>query len=352
MKLSKIRLSSKEQLSLFNDLSTMLTAGIPLLETVEALEPDAKGNLKKILIELHRSLINGETLSRSMSQFPLAFEPVVINLMRAAEAGGTLEQTLQDIVHTIKKEVAFSKSIKTAMVYPAFVMVIFSGILIMLLTFVIPRISVVFSSMHVKIPWVTRQLMTASTYFMEHWLLIFGAIIAGTILLSVIASKNKRFIVRLILSLPGLRRLGLNIDLARLTRSLALLLKAGVPLDETLILTKRTVNKKQIIAVIEQMQRSMNAGKPLATGLRNTKGVIPIMMARSMETAEISGTLEQTLQSLAEHFDMQVSDALKAIGTLIEPLLIVIVGGMVGMLMLFVIAPVYNMVSQFKVKGM
>jgi len=352
MNLSKIRLSSREQLSLFNDLSTMLTAGIPLLETVESLEPDAKGNLKKILGELKRSLIDGHTLSHSMAQFPKAFEPVVINLMRAAEAGGTLEETLHDIVHTIKKEVAFSKSLKTAMIYPAFVMVIFGGILLMLLTFVIPRISDVFVTMHVKVPWVTQQLMHASVFFMEHWLAVVGGLVGFSIVLGIIVSKNKRLIARMILSLPGLRRLGLNIDLARLTRSLSLLLKAGVPLDETLILAKRTVNKKQVIAVIEQMQRSLNAGKPLATGLRTTKGVIPVMMARSMETAETSGTLEQTLQSLAEHFDTQVSDSLKALGTLIEPLLIVLVGGMVGLLMLFVIAPIYNMMSQFKVKGM
>ncbi len=229
---------------------------------------------------------------------------------------------------------------------------IFSLIVVLLLTFVIPRITQVFTALHVKIPWVTRQLMHASVFFLDHWLFVLLGVAAMAIIIGMSFSRYKRAISRGILALPGLRRLGLNIDLARLTRSLALMLKAGVPLDETLALARRTVQKKQVIAVIDQMQRSMTAGKPLATGLRDTKGVIPVMMARSMETAEISGTLEQTLQSLAEHFDTQVTDSLKTIGTLLEPLLIVIVGAMVGLLMISVISPIYNMTSQFKIKGM
>lgn len=347
----KLRLSSREQLALFTDLSTMLTAGIPLLESIESLEPDARGNLKKVLGQLRRSLTNGESMASAMARFPRAFDSVVINLMRAAEAGGTLEATIKDIVETIKKEVAFNKSLKTAMIYPAFVMGLFTAIVILLLTFVIPRLAQAFASLHTKVPWATTQLIHASAYFVDHWLLIGAAFIVLVILVCLFVSKNKRLIARAILNLPGLRRLGLNMDLARVTRSLALMLKAGVPLDEALALVKKTVQKKQIWLIIGQMQRSMNAGKPLASGLRNTGGVIPVMMVRSMETAEITGTLEQTMESLAEHFDTQVSDSLKAVSALIEPLMIVVVGGLVGLLMITVIAPIYNATSHFKIKG-
>ncbi len=350
MKQSRIRLRGKEKLMLFSDLSTMLTAGIPVLETIESLEADSKGNLKKVLVDLRRALTNGESLSRAMSRFPNAFDAVIINLMRAAESGGTLEETLQDIVKTTKKEMAFGSSLKMAMIYPLFVMVLFSAIVLLMLTFVIPRISKVFITLRVKLPLATKELILASNYFMHHWLLVVGIIIGFIILVSVLISTYKRAFVRAILSLPGLKRLGLNIDLARLTRSLALLVKAGVPIDETLTLSKRTVQKKQVIQAVEEMQQSIEAGKPLATSLRKANGVIPAMMARSIETAETSGTLEQTLQNLAEHFELQVEESIKAVSSLIEPIMIVAVGLMVGALMITVIAPIYGMISQIQPK--
>ncbi|HEV7454477.1 MAG TPA: type II secretion system F family protein [Candidatus Saccharimonadales bacterium] len=347
---TRIRLRSKEKLMLFSDLSTMLTAGIPILETIESLEHDTKGNLKEVLAELKRALNNGEPLSHAMARFPRAFDAVIINLMRAAESGGTLEETLQDIVKTTKKEIAFSSGLKTALIYPLFVMVLFTGIILLMLTFVIPRISKVFTNLHVHVPWATRQLIHASAFFIAHWMVVVPGIIGFVILLSMVISANRRTVIRMIFSLPGLKRLGLNIDLARLTRSLGQLLKAGVPIEETLTLSKRTVQKKQVIAVIEQMQRSIEAGKPLGTGLRKTNGVIPAMMSRSIETAEVSGTLEQTLHNLAEHFDTQVEDSVKAVSSILEPAMIVVVGVMVGGLMITVIAPIYNLTSQIQVK--
>ncbi|HSX33385.1 MAG TPA: type II secretion system F family protein [Candidatus Saccharimonadales bacterium] len=348
---AKLRLKSKEQLALFTDLATMLGAGIPLLEALELLEPDAKGTLKKILQELKRALENGDTMASAMARFPEAFEPVTINLMRAAEAGGTLEETLGDIVRTIQKQVSFSSDLRTAMIYPAFVMTIFTGILIMLLTFVIPRINTVFTTLHVKKPLATQILTRASTDFLHHWPIIVLTIVAAVALLVFMIRTYKRAIGRFILSLPGLKRLGITIDLARLTRSLTLLLKAGVPIEETLTLARRTVQKKEIAAVVSEMQHSIAAGKPLATGLRKYKGVIPPLMARSLETAEASGTLEQTLQRLAEHFDEQASTTLKSLSSLVEPLLIVGVGVIVGGLMITVIAPVYTMMSKIQTSG-
>jgi type II secretory pathway component PulF len=350
MKPTKIRLRSKDQLILFTDLATMLSAGIPLLEAVESLEPDAKGNLKKVLAELHHSLLNGETLSHAMEHFPKSFDPITINLMKAAEAGGTLEETLHDIVRTIKKEVEFTGSMKIAMIYPAFVMLIFSGILIMMLTFVVPRVSQVFHALRTPVPWTTRTLIHASDFFMHHWPFIISGIILFVVLVAVFVSSHKRAVAQLLLSLPGLRKLGTSIDLARLTRTLSLLLHAGVPLDETLLLARHSVRKKNSIAVIRIMQRNMNAGRPLASGLRNIKGGIPAVFARSLETAERTGTLEKTLQNLSKHFDAQVGESLKAISSLIEPLMIVIVGGLVGGLIITVMAPIYSVTSHLQVK--
>jgi len=286
-----------------------------------------------------------------MERLQHSFDPITINLIRAAETGGTLEATLKDIVTTTRKEIAFSDNIRTTMIYPAFVMVVFSGIVVLMLTFVIPRVAKVFNTMRVHMPPVTRAMIAASNFFVHNWLFITIGLVVFIIAFSVFVTVNKRAIVRSILRLPGLKTLGRNIDLTRLTRSFGLLLHAGVPLDEALILTKRVIQNKQILKVLDQMSTNLEAGKPLSEGLRNAKGVIPPMMSRSIETAEVSGTLEQTMQNLAEYFDEQVSASLKIISSLMEPILLVIVGLMVGALMITIIAPIYNLISQVNPKS-
>lgn len=341
-----IRLRGKERLSFFSDLSTMLTAGIPILEAVVSLEDDATGNMKKVLGILHSNLNNGEPLSKGMSRLPNAFDQISINLIRAAEAGGTLEETLHDIVLTTKKELAFSDQLRNTMVYPLFVMGVFLAIVVLMLTFVIPRVAKVFSTMHVHMPFVTRAMISLSNTFMHHWPIISVGFIAFAILAAGVIKANSRVIARGLLSLPGLKVLGTNIDLTRFTRSFGLLMHAGVPVIEALTLSQKVVRKKKIIALIEHMKENVENGKPLSTGLRSAKGIVPPIMSRSIETAEESGTLEQTMQNLTEYFDDQVSGSVKVISSLVEPILLVLVGLMVGTLMITIIAPIYNLISQ------
>jgi type IV pilus assembly protein PilC len=343
---TKIRLTTKERLGIFTDLSTMLTAGIPILEATESLLFDARGNQKKVLIKLRAGLYNGEPLSKALIQMPKAFDAVSINLIRAAEAGGTLETTLHDIVVATKKEMAFSDQLRSTMIYPIFVMIVFVGIVILMLSFVIPRVSEVFSSLNVNMPWITKEMIKASNIFTKHWLLVIALLIVIVILLSMIVRAQKRLILRFVLSLPMLSHLGTNIDLTRFTRSFGLLMRAGVPILEALELSERVVQKKAIIAVIRQMKIDIAAGKPLANSMRKTKTIIPPIMSRSIKTAETSGTLNQTLQNLTEYFDEQVTESLKVLSSLIEPVLIIVVGVMVGALMIAIIAPIYSMISQ------
>jgi type II secretory pathway component PulF len=346
-----VRLKGRERLSLFSDLSTMLTAGIPILEAVVSLEEDASGNMKKVLAILHATLNNGEPLSKAMERLPKCFDPISINLIRAAEAGGTLEETLHDIVQTTKKELAFSEQLRNTMIYPLFVMGVFMAIVVLMLTFVIPRVAKVFTAMHVHMPLVTKVMIATSNTFVHHWLIITIGFFALLIFVAGFIAANSRAIARVLLSLPGLKVLGTNIDLTRFTRSFGLLMHAGVPVIEALTLSQKVVRKKNIIKLVEEMKANVENGKPISTGLRRTKGVIPPIMSRSIETAEESGTLEQTMQNLTEYFDEQVAGSIKVISSLVEPILLVLVGGMVGVLMITIIAPIYNLISQINPKS-
>ena len=223
---SRIRLRSKDRLSIFADLSTMLTAGIPILEALDSLSTDSKGNNKKALSFMQKALYNGTSLSTVLGQMPNAFDPVSVNLVKSAEVGGTLDTTLRDIVISTKKEMEFSNQIRNTMIYPLFVMVVFTGIIILMFTFVIPRVAEVFTSMNVHIPWITRVMIKMSKFFISNWILIFLAIALIICLFVVFVRSNRSLISRTILSLPILRTLGTNIDLARFTRSFGLLMRS------------------------------------------------------------------------------------------------------------------------------
>jgi type IV pilus assembly protein PilC len=297
------------------------------------------------LLEMRSSLINGEPLSVAMERLPKVFDTITLNLVRAAEMGGTLEDTLGDIVKNKKKELAFSDSLRTTMVYPAFVAVVFGAIVLLMLTFVLPRIAKVFTSLRVQIPWTTQLLFKASEVFMDKWVFIAGGFLIVTGLTGIVIAKNGKFIVRMLLGLPGLRSLGLAIDMARFTRNFGLLLGAGIPLNETLRLSEKVVQNKKAAEAIVHMQANVEAGKPVSAGLRDNT-IIPHMMIRSIETAEHSGTLEKTMHNLAEFYNDQVESKLKVVSSLVEPVLIIVVGVLVGLLVVSIIAPIYNLMSQ------
>jgi len=200
--------------------------------------------------------------------------------------------------------------------------------------------------MNVHEPLVTKVLIRSSKFFNSHWIEIIIGLVIFVVLFSLFIKANKRLITRAILKLPPLQKLGTNIDLARFTRSFGLLMSAGVPIIEALQLSEKVIQKKSIIAVIKNMESDVAAGKSITISMRKPKSVIPTIMWRSIRTAETTGTLETTLQNLTEHFDDQVSESLKILSSLFEPVLIVIVGLMVGLLMLAIIAPIYNMISQ------
>lgn len=341
-----MRLSSKDKQAMISSLATMLSSGIPILEAVDTLIEDSKGPTRKVLELFRASLSDGHPISHAMQKVPKAFDPVTVNLIEAAEEAGTLEEALHDLSESIKRDMAFNDQIRSSMLYPGFVFAIFIFVLLVILVFVVPRIAGVFMGLRVQLPAPTMVLIATSNFILAYYPYILVAVagaIAGMIFLF---KTHKRYIVNLLLNLPLLKKIGRFIDLTRFTRSMNQLLRAGVPVAEALELSTRVVNKQEIAEAIGQMKKSVSEGKPLSDGLRGSNQVIPPIMVRILETAERTGTLEKTMAELSEYAETQVTRMLKAITTLIEPILIVLIAVFVGGMMLAIIAPIYNIISQ------
>lgn len=339
-------LQRKDKLSLISNLATMMNAGIPILEAVDSLLAESKGAIRKVLAELRDSLYEGHPLSHGMKKMPNIFDPVTINLVRAAEEAGTLETVLQDLTKSIKKDMAFSDRLKSSLTYPMFVLVIFAGVLTFILAFVVPRLGRVFSGFSGELPPATTFLINVSNILLDYYPFIIAGVIASTALVVVLYRVHRRAVLNALLSVPGLRQLGRQIDLANFTRSMALLLKAGIPISEALEFSEAVASKKDVIEMIQRMKKDVTAGHPLSTGLKGSKKVAPQMMIRIVETAEASGALETAMQDLAEYFESQVKHTLKTVSTLLEPIMLVVMGLLVGGMMLAVIAPIYSLITQ------
>ncbi len=345
-KVSHITLSGNDKISLITNLSTMLKSGIPIIEVVDSLLEDAKGSQRKILENLRTDLMQGKRIYQSLSNFPDAFDPVTVSLIKASEESGNLETTLADLRVHIQKDMEFSDKIKGALIYPVVIMVVFAGVMLIILIFVIPKISVVFKSLHVSLPLPTQIMITVSDLIIKKtWYVVSGVLMTLSIAFYLI-KRQRQLLVNLVTSLPVVSELVRQIDLTRFSRNLYLLLSTGLPITTALELSQDVVVRRKTALLIKKCKEMIMSGKRFSDGLKSTPGVIPSIMVRLIEAGEKSGTLDKSLLDISEFLDYQVSLALKNLTALLEPVLLLFVAVGVGGMMVSIIAPIYGLISQ------
>ena len=346
MKTENISLSNNDKLSILSDLGTMLSAGIPLLESVDALLEDSKGNQKKFLEILKADLIQGKHVYFTFSKFPNIFSRVVASIVRASEEAGTLDVTLKDVKENLKKDMEFSDKIKSALIYPLFIVFVFLAVLLMILVVVVPKISSVFARLKVDLPLPTQILIAMSNALLSQTI----PVVLGTTVFSFavifVYKTQKKFLLNLIFKFPILSELAKDIDLTKFSRNLYLLLNAGIPITSALELTENVVVSRRVEVGIRHAKEAVIAGHKLSEGFKNNKQVFPSIAIRITEAGERSGSLDKSMLEISEFLDYQVSAKLKTATSLLEPILLVVIGGLVGGMMLAIIAPIYGLIGQ------
>jgi type II secretory pathway component PulF len=350
MKTYNTQISTNDKIALVSNLHTMLVSGIPILETVESLLEDAKGGQRKLLQTMKEDLSQGQHMYATFQKFPKIFDPVTVNIIKAAEDSGTLDTALEDLKTTIRREIEFNDKIKSALMYPMFILVVFILVMVVILVVVVPKISTVFTRLKVDLPLPTQIMIFLSDALLKYTI----PIIAVTALLIVgmifIYKRNKMAIVRMLTSLPLVSLLTQQIDLTRFTRSLYLLLTAGIPITNALELTQDVVIKKNVQNAIKHTKNVVYGGKKLSEGLKDSKKVIPPIMIKIVEAGERSGSLDKAMLDVSDYLDYQVSSTLKTVTALIEPIMLVGVGVMIGGMMMAIIAPIYQMIGNVGVR--
>lgn len=350
MKEDKVTISSSEKLELVGSLSTMLTAGIPILEVVNSLREDVKGGQKIILDAMVDDLMQGKHIHQTLIKFSQVFDKVTVNVIKASEEAGTLDVTLKDLKRTIQKDIEFNDKVRSAMMYPMFIIIVFAGVLLMILTFVVPKISTVFLRMHVTLPLPTRIMMFVSDLLIKQTIPFLLGFLTLAVVLYILYKKQKKILFEFLFSLPVVSTLVEQIDITRFSRSLYLLLSSGLPITQALELTKDVVVKQKTSKIIAQSREMVFSGKPLSEAFRMSKGYIPSIMIKLMEAGEKTGSLDKSMQDISEYFDYQVTNTLKTLTALLEPVLLVFVGVAVGGMMLAIISPIYGLIGSVGVR--
>ncbi len=346
MKLENVTLSTNEKISLISNFSTMLSAGIPILEVVDSLLDGAKNSQKKVLEVLRDDISQGQHIYASFAKFPKVFDKVTIQIIKASEEAGTLEVTLKDLREDIKKQAEFADKIKSALVYPLFIIVVFTGVLLLMLTFVIPRIATVFLKLKVDLPLPTRVLINISNFILEYKAVSLLGFVLVVTLLIFLYKKKRGILIDMLSALPVVNDLIKQIDLTKFSRSLYLLLNAGIPITSALELSEETISRKDLRRVIAHCKEMVVGGKKLSEGFRDAKHIIPNILIKMTEAGERSGSLDRAMQDISEYVDYQVSTRLKTVTALIEPIMLVFVGLLIGGMMLAIIAPIYSLITQ------
>ncbi|HEB51097.1 MAG TPA: type II secretion system protein GspF [Desulfobulbus sp.] len=326
-------------------LATLLEAGIPLVQALNGLmEQTGNRTLKTIIAQIKDSVNEGNTLTAALSEHPRLFSRIYINMVRAGEASGSLDVVLERLAEFGENQQALKSRITAAMIYPIFMAVIGTGVLFMLITYIVPSITKVFANSQQALPLITTLVIGLSTFLQNYWWLLV-LFLAGVFLLFrfyLHRPAGRRLWDRMKLTLPGLRDLNIKLASARFGRTLASLLQSGVPLITALQIVKNILNNVLLAEVLEQACEELEKGRSLSRTLRGNRW-FPPMLVQMIGVGEQSGALEKMLSRAADSYEKEVEARIVALTSLIEPVMIITMGVAVAVIVISILLPIFEM---------
>lgn len=344
---TKKKVKSNDLVIVTRQLATMVSAGIPLVEGIEIIEEQsANPTLRATLGDVVTDVRGGKDLSQALSRHPKIFTDIYVNMIRAGEASGQLDTVLERLADYQEDAERLKSEIKSAMTYPVVSLVMVLGITLFLLVFIIPKFKEMFTSMNVELPWLTSSLLALSEFLKSNiliWSSGIAAIVAGTIMYFK-TPKGQNHRDYLLLKMPVFGQLFSKVAISRFSRTFATLIQSGVPILGALEIVQQTCGNHVFARAIETSSQSVREGETLGEPLART-GVFPPMVTKMVSIGERSGALEALLEKISEFYDQQVSATVKALTSLIEPLMIGVMGFLVGSMVLAIFLPIFKMIG-------
>ncbi len=351
-KIKKVRTTggkkiTEKDLALFTrQLAVMMKSGVPLLQAFDIVgKGHSNPSVSKLLNDIKTNVETGGSLEQSFRQFPLYFDDLFCNLIGAGEAAGILDSLLERLASYQEKTLAIKSKIKGALFYPVSIIAVAFIITAVIMIFVVPAFKELFSSFGADLPAPTLLLMGISDFFVAYWWAIFATIGGGLYGFFYVWKRNKKVqnaMDRLMLKLPIFGIVIRKASIARWTRTLATMFAAGVPLVEALNSVAGAAGNAVYFDATKEIQREVSQGGTLTSAMENTK-VFPSMVLQMVAIGEEAGSLDSMLTKVADFFEAEVDDAVAALASLMEPIIMVVLGTLIGGMVVAMYLPIFKM---------
>lgn len=341
------RMKPKALVVFSRQFATMIDAGIPILRALEILGSQTKDRALKVAVEgVTTDVKGGSTLNDAMAKHPRVFNKLYVNMIRAAEVGGILDKILDRLAGFLEYEADIRAKIKGAMMYPVMVLVFSQLMLFVLFSFVLPKFKEIFSSMNVKMPPMTAMLFGIGDFMQAYWwvilLALFGAFMGFKMWGKTPKGRWQIDFVRI--RFPVVGELSLKMSVARFSRTFGTLISSGVPMMRSLEIVGETLGNVVLAHAVTATQNGIREGQKLSVPLA-ASGLFPSMVTHMIDIGEESGRLSEMLVKIGDFYDSEVEATVKGLTSMIEPMLIIFLGGIVGFIAISVMTPIFQLVN-------
>jgi type IV pilus assembly protein PilC len=330
-------------------LAVMIGAGLSINRALEALASQTKNKyFSKIITEISQNVQKGQTLAESLNKYPKVFSELFINMVKVGETTGELEDVLKNLAHQLEKEHELVSKVRSAMIYPAVIIVAMILIGALMMTVVVPKLTVVFKEMNTDLPVTTQFIIALSDFLSQHWLLgiFFAIFIFIAIRFSLKTKHGKMTFDLILLKFPIFGDISKKVNAARLARTLGSLIESSVPIVQGLQIVSGTMSNYYFRESLSLAAEDVQKGNPLSKILKTYPNLYPPTVNQMIEVGEETGTLGDILTKLADFYEEEVSNITKGLSAIIEPILMVVIGVAVGFFAVSMIQPMYSIMNE------
>jgi len=346
---TKVPLSEKMMFA--RNLSVMIASGLPLSKAIRNISIQTQNKrFIGILKTVQDDLQTGTTLADALAKYPAVFGELFVNMIRVGETSGNLEEVLNILAVQLEKEYEIIRKVKGALVYPAVILVAMVLIGIVMMVYVVPQITGVFKDLNADLPASTKFIIGTSTFFREHFIIAVSLVIAFIIIIKILLTTNvgKKALGLITIKIPVLKNIVIKMNCARFARIYSSLLKSGVPVVEALKILSRTLTNFYYKRAFEKAAESIQKGINLSKLIYEEKNIFPVLVPQMIEVGEETGKTDMVLMNLAEFYEAEVDQLTKNLSSIIEPVLMIIIGTAVGFFAVSILQPMYSVLENIK----
>ena len=344
------RVSFNDLVNFTRQLSTMVTAGLSIPESLTILRNQITNpTFTDILVDVEHQIVSGGNLADALGKYPKYFSPTFIALIHAGESSGTLDQVLVRLAETMEAERDFRGKVSGALIYPVIILIGMAGVIGVMMTVVVPKLTGLYTEMDIELPWTTKLLISVSDVFVRYWIII--VILIGGLVYGFRRWKKTKsgelILDTITLKLPIFGELQKKIILVEFTRTLGMLIASGIHILEGLRILKDALGNMLFRNAIEEISKKVEKGYPLGDSFAQYP-IFPPIVAQMMKVGEETGKLDDTLLKLSRYFQTESENLVKGLTAAFEPIIMVVLGVGVGFIVISVITPIYNLTSSIK----